>query len=192
MSSTLELSSAVSVSDNGDTEVHVLEGQVETTTGNDKKLINKSEATFFTAKNTVAKVADAGKFMRILPEKPTEKISYIHWPLNEGQGKVSTFRGENLKDKDYDAYLKSTYSKGTGPQWIDGKFDRGINFDGKGNYIETGFPGIGGAHARSVAFWVKIPKDARLDQATSMLAWGSYLGKGRNLAGSLELAGKRW
>ena len=169
----------VSVSDNGDTEVHVLEGQVETVTGKEKKLINKSEATLITAKSTLAKQADAGKFMRILPEKPDEEISYIHWSLDEGQGKVSTYKGENVGDNDYDAYLKSTYSKGSGPQWIDGKFKGGVNFDGNGNYIETGFPGIGGAHARSVAFWVKIPKDARLDQATSMIAWGSYLGKGR-------------
>ena len=169
----------VRVQDNGDTEVHVLEGQVETITGKEKKLINKSEASLITTKSTIAKAADAGKFMRILPEKPSEEISYIHWPLNEGQGKVSTYKGENLKDKDYDAYLKSTYTKGKGPNWINGKFNKGINFDGNGNYIETGFPGIGGAHARSISFWVKIPKDARKDQATSMVAWGSYLGKGR-------------
>jgi len=169
----------VSVQENGDTEVHVLDGKVETITGSNKKLINKSEATLITAKSTVAKAADAGKFMRILPEKPKEEISYIHWPLNEGQGKVSTYKGENLKDKDYDAYLKSTYANGNGPNWINGKFNKGVHFDGNGNYIETGFPGIGGAHARSVSFWVKIPKDVRTDQATSMLAWGSYLGKGR-------------
>ena len=169
----------VKVSDNGDTEIHVLEGKVETRTGKEKKLIHKSEASVITAKNTVAKQADAGRFMRILPEKPNEKISYIHWPLNEGMGKVSAYKGENIEDKDYDAYLSSTHKNGTGPQWIDGKFQGGINFDGQGNYLETGFPGIGGAHARTVAFWTKIPKDVTTEQATSMVAWGSYLGKGK-------------
>ena len=169
----------VSVSDNGETEVHVLEGKVETRTGRSKQLLKESEASFITAKSTVAKQADAGKFMRILPEKHTDKISYIHWPFDETQGKVSAYKGENIEDKDYDAYLTSTYENGKGPNWIDGKFNGAINFDGNGNYIETGFPGIGGSKARSVAFWTKIPRDVRHDQATSMIAWGSYLGKGR-------------
>ena len=169
----------VSVQENGDTEVHVLEGKVETRTGKSKTLITKSQATLITAKETVTKEADAGRFMRILPEKTNDNMSYIQWSFDEGQGKVSAYKGMNIEDKDFDAYLSSTYENGTGPQWIDGKFNKGINFDGKGNYVETGFPGIGGDKARSVAFWVKIPRDAKTYQATSMVAWGSYLGKGR-------------
>ena len=180
----------VSVSDKGETEVHVLEGKVETRTGKAKQLLTESQASFITAKSTIAKEADAGKFMRILPEKHTDKISYIHWSFDEAQGKVSAYKGKNIEDKDYDAYLTSTYQNGKGPNWADGKFKGAVNFDGNGNYIETGFPGIGGSKARTVAFWTKVPRDARTDQATSMVAWGSYLGKGRTWQVSWNWQGK--
>ncbi|MCM8536976.1 MAG: FecR domain-containing protein [Lentisphaeraceae bacterium] len=169
----------VSVGQDGDTEVHVLEGQVETTSAGKKTLVNKSEAEFITKQKSVLAKADAGRFMRILPEKTDKDVSFIRWSFDEGQGEESVYRGKNLPEEDFNAYLKSTYKDGPKPKWIDGKYGKALNFDATGGYLETGYPGIGGAKARTVSFWVKIPKGAVEFNAVSMIAWGSYAGKGR-------------
>ena len=169
----------VSVQENGDTEVHVLEGQVETSTKGTKTLLNHTEAKVITAKTNILSKADAGRFMRILPEKNQQKVSYIHWSFDEGKGLDSTYKGKNLPAKDYNAYFHSTYENGPLPKWIEGQFGKALNFDATGGYLKTDYPGIGGAQARTVSFWVKVPKDAIERNAVSMLAWGSYKGKGK-------------
>ncbi|MCH2208088.1 MAG: FecR domain-containing protein [Lentisphaerales bacterium] len=169
----------VSVEENGDTEIHVLEGQVETSTKGKKALVNKSEAKVYSSGKTVLGKADAGRFMRILPERTPKKVSYIHWPFNEGEGQDTAYIGKNLPEKDFNGYLKSTYKSGPLPKWIEGKFGKAIDFDATGGFLETDYPGIGGANARTVSFWVKVPKDAIATNAISMLAWGSYEGKGK-------------
>ena len=68
------------------------------------------------------------------------------------------------------------------PKWIDGPFGQALNFDATGGYLETDYPGIGGAQARTVSFRQKVPKRCGRRNAVSML-WGSYEGKGKTAAG---------
>ena len=94
----------VSVEENGDTEIHVLEGLVETSTRGKKALINKSEAKVYSSDKEVLAKADAGRFMRIF-QIEISKVSYIHWSFNEGKGRESIYKGKNLiKDFFFNAY----------------------------------------------------------------------------------------
>jgi hypothetical protein len=170
---------ALTVEENGDTELHALGGQVEFSLDGKKSLLENSQAQIMTAKQSVLAKADAGRFMRILPKKPQDKISFINWSFNEGQGEEAAQQSKNLADKNYNGYFRSTYENGNKPQWVNGKFGKALDFDGTGGYLETEYPGIGGTQARTVSFWVKIPQDAIKDHAISMVAWGSYEGKGK-------------
>jgi hypothetical protein len=163
---------ALKVKENGDTEILALTGNINS----DNYHIQETQSRLVTSSKIVEMKSDPRDFMRVLPENAKD-IKHIQWSFDEGKGKVTHYKGDNLKDKDYDAYLKSTYKNGQGPKWVNGKFGQALYFNGQGNFLETGFPGVGGNNARTVAFWVKVPTDAQLHQS-KLVSWGSYAGKG--------------
>jgi hypothetical protein len=49
-----------------------------------------------------------------------------------------------------------------------------IHFDGEGAHAESSYRGIGGNHPRTVAFWVRVPRDFDLSQGFAMISWGQF------------------
>ncbi len=72
-----------------------------------------------------------------------------------------------------------------GPRAIVGRLGGALSFDETRDYIQTDWPGIGGADARAVALWVRLPlPDKAPDYNSTLLAWGdpSLFGANRGWA----------
>jgi hypothetical protein len=172
----------LNVSEDGETEVHVIEGQVEAT-GNSESLSMELEGNqsqrFSRGRRTESiKRADPTRFMRSLPSISLEPFRYVHWSFDEAEGDVALDSGSGFSRHGYDGKLASLGTDALGPARVNGQFGSGLQFDGADDYVATDFPGIGGGDARTVAFWVKVPKDAPEKNCYAMVSWGSYAGEG--------------
>lgn len=166
----------VSVTRSGDTEVHVLEGKVEAVPENSQRplQLTENQAARLTSDHVEQFVADATGFITDLPPVSDRSIGYLHWSFDEGAGEVSQNRGRGLGLPNARALHRSYPATAPGPQWISGQFGGGIAFDGRSSYVECEFPGIAGGEPRTVAFWVKVPRDSSTHEGYGIVNWGTY------------------
>ena len=78
-----------------------------------------------------------------------------HWPLDEGTGEIF----ENKVDPGFNGFLMggsaiewvgvAPNADGTGPAQ-----ENAVHFTGANSWIQTNFPGIGGAAPRTIALWL--------------------------------------
>lgn len=162
----------VSVGADGKTETHVLEGEVEAfPNGGGKVLLKRDDALRFADKERIP--ADGGAFYTALPPHRGDGSNYVHWSLDEGGGTVANAVERGLPEGSKDFQLRA-FRGGAAPQWMEGKFGRGLAFDGKGSYAESNFRGIGGGQPRTVCFWVKVPQDFSQKEGFAILSWGRF------------------
>jgi len=100
------------------------------------------------------------------------------WLLNEGEGEVAIDSSGNGND-------------GTirGAEWVDGKFDKALEFDGTGRdkLVINGYFGIGGADPRTIVFWWKGSAISR----HSWVKWGiNSPGQKYHIRGDTGVTGK--
>lgn len=167
----------VSVGPGGDTEVHVLEGEVEAVPrGQPKQAVQLSvnQAARLTPQRVEQFAADAGGFITDLPPPNVGAIGFLHWSFDEGAADFSSNRGAGLGSPAARAILRTFPDGGTGPRWIAGQFGAGLAFDGQDDFVECEFPGIAGGQPRTVTFWVKVPRDSGLDEGYGIINWGTY------------------
>ena len=175
-SNTIDLGTkfAVATNNKDETEIHVIEGLVKSKSINKDQFteLRKDEALKVTRDNSSKKQeADSGKFLTMLPPEKVNALKYILWRFDEGKGNKASEISHGY-EKAYSAQLKSTAGKMSIPKWVDGKFGKAVKFDGKTNYVQTDFPGIGGANSRTVCFWVKADKKEKNGYA--IITWGSF------------------
>ncbi len=165
----------VSVGPTGDTEVHVMEGKVEAVPSGQQEPLQLSvnQAARFTPRHVEQFAADAAGFITDLPPQPVGAIGFLHWSFDEGSGEVAMNRGRGLGAVEARAIRRTLPAGGVGPQWISGQFGAGLAFDGKDDFMECEFPGIPGGEPRTVAFWVKVPRDSRIDEGYGIINWGT-------------------
>lgn len=165
----------VSVGPSGDTEVHVLEGKVEAVPNNRQQAVQLSvnQAARLTPGNVEQFTADAVGFITDLPPMNAGAIGYLHWSFDEGQGRVSQNRGFGLGQSGARAILRAYPETAPGPQWIAGQFGAGLSLDGQRDFVECEFAGISGAEPRTVAFWVKVPRDSTIEEGYGIINWGT-------------------
>jgi hypothetical protein len=165
----------VSVGPTGDTEVHVLEGRVDAVPRNQGEVLQLSEnqAARLTARHVEQFAADAAGFITDLPPAPVGAIGFLHWSFDEGAGGFSVNRGAGLGAAAARALLRTFPEGAAGPPWIAGQFGAGIAFDGRDDFVECEFAGIGGGEPRTVAFWVKVPRDSSIDEGYGIVNWGT-------------------
>ncbi len=166
----------VSVTSSGDTEVHVLEGKVEALPSSQPQAVQLSvnQAARLTPQHVEQFAADAVGFITDLPPESVGKIGFLHWSFDEGRGDVSVNRGEGLGAAGARAMARTEPAGGAGPQWISGQFGAGLSFDGKEDFVECEFPGIPGGEPRTVAFWVKVPRDSSIAEGYGIINWGTH------------------
>lgn len=165
----------VSVGASGDTEVHVLEGKVEAVPSGRQESVHLTvnQAARLTPQRVEQFAADAGGFITDLPPQAAGAIGFLHWSFDEGAGDISVNRGHGLGAPAARA-IKRTYPEGrTGPQWIAGQFGAALALDGEDDFMECEFPGIAGGEPRTVAFWVKVPRDSGLGEGYGIINWGT-------------------
>jgi hypothetical protein len=165
----------VSVGPTGDTEVHVLEGKVEASPSSQRQALELSvhQAARLMPQRVEQFAADAGGFITDLPPPVFGEVGFLHWSFDEGRGEDSANRGRKLGSPSARAIRRTYPEGGSGPQWIAGQFGAGLSFDGSDDYVEAEFSGIPGAEPRTVAFWVKVPRDSTIDEGYGIINWGT-------------------
>jgi hypothetical protein len=74
----------------------------------------------------------------------------------------------------YPATWKEIGDTPTGPVRVNGQFGNGIQLNGKTQFLKTDWEGISGTNARTVCFWVKVPKNFHKSQGYGIVTWGTH------------------
>lgn len=164
---------AVEVHDNSETDLHVLEGEVEVSatsrsTVNPPHILRQREAVRLAAGSIhpIDFKADNPGAHR----KPrTARIPpSVHWSFDSWDGSTTT-------DSTRGHLLKLQQKKDTpAPETIDGPFGLALHFDGQGSFARSDYPGVGGAQPRTVACWLRLqPGDSNnRPLPNGIIAWG--------------------
>jgi len=157
-----------------DMEVHTFKGLVDAGSGSKLQPVRANEALQLSAGGISAIAADEGRFLTALPPKVSKHIGWAHWAFNEGQGDTTETEGAGLPGIAPPARLLTlTPDQSKGPQWTTGQFGSALSFDGTGDYVQTEFPGIGESGARTIALWVKAPRDLQPKNGYALVSWGN-------------------
>jgi len=175
-SNTIDLGTKFAVATNGKsgTEIHVIQGLVKSKSRNTKEFIElrKDEALkVIDDKTSEKQKADSGKFLTMLPPSKINNLKHILWKFDEGEGLITEGFSKGYNEH-FQAKLKSIDGDKTPPKWVDGKFGKAVKFNGSTNFVQTDFPGIGGANSRTVCFWVKA--DKMKHNGYAIITWGSF------------------
>jgi hypothetical protein len=169
----------VSLDDEGEMEVHVLEGAVDAGGfGFQKTTLIAGEAAHLNSKGIKRMTADASAFVTDMPHRTDEPMKFVHWSFDEPGGEVIDDHGRGFVDGETDTCLimKSMGANGEHPRRIGGVFGGGLAFSGRECYAETEFPGIAGNQGRSIALWVRVPKDLGVNEGHGIVSWGTVSG----------------
>lgn len=171
----------VVVEDDGQSEIHVLDGRVELTGkwGQLQSLVLE--------KDRPVRVDGAGALLaarRYAPENfPAAQPAspdllppwFQHWSFDTATTAEDTFRDSGRRPDDMPAFPAQVRlaSPDASVGLIGGRFGNAVGFNGRDGFLATRFPGIEGNAPRSVAFWIRIPPDTPDTFAYSMISWGS-------------------
>lgn len=168
----------VSVGESGDMELHVIEGTVDATAHGSAyaERVSTNEALRLGAeRNERLASADHASFVTTLPPKHTGSLGFIHWSFDDAGPDILN-RGRKLggpHPQSADLKLRAHQQLKSIPTTTPGVFGNALHFDGNGGFAESAFRGIGGAAARTVAFWLKVPSDFNIAQGFAAVSWGS-------------------
>lgn len=159
----------------GAAEVLVLKGEVEAApraaADQESILLREKESRRF-ASSGVSDVRDsAEKFARFAQPLELDRFSpagnYVQWSFDEGDGRVAKADAHGAAAGASDLQIESA----TGDTRSAGRRARALRFDGR-LFAKAAFPGLSGATTHTISFWVKVPEDAQLSDAYSMVTWG--------------------
>ncbi|WP_370980231.1 LamG-like jellyroll fold domain-containing protein [Agaribacterium sp. ZY112] len=167
----------VSVDSQGESQVHVLDGEVKVRASDKQEFeyLVKDQARAFDLEQQVAQIeSQPQRFMRTLPGTSSDAPAYMHWQLDQAEGGRYRCRGPGIADQCFSAEVKTLNHAAPAPKPVTGVFQQAIYFNGRDNWLATEFPGIGGNKPRTVAFWVKVPKDFSVSEGFGILSWGLH------------------
>lgn len=166
---------AIAVTENGASEVHVLQGEVKARGLQEKHFVNlyKDDARAFDVHQQMSIIASEPKrFLRSLPGKSATNPAFLHWSFDD-KSPLTAASGQGFDVKSFSGQLKAI-NDGIGPIYENGQFGQALFFNGKDAYVETAFKGIGGNKPRTVAFWAKVPEDFTVNNGYGMISWGLF------------------
>lgn len=159
----------------GAAEVLVLKGEVEAapraSSEADTILLREKEARRFEASG-VSDVSDSEKKFALFAQPLaldyfSASVNYVHWSFDESAGAVAQADVRGTPDRALDVQILDA----TREARTEGHRARALHFDGS-LFAKAQFPGLSGSATRTIAFWVKVPEDAQLSEAFSMVTWG--------------------
>jgi hypothetical protein len=166
---------AMSVSQSGDSEVHVLQGEVKARPLNGKHFTHliENEALMIDAEQQVKAIrSDPDRFRRALPGRSASNPEFLHWSF-DSESTVAACGGSGINGEFFPGKLMG-FDGGVGPLYQSGQFGKALYFNGVDAYVATDFPGIGGTRPRTIAFWTKIPKDFSIHNGYGIMGWGLF------------------
>ncbi|USI27434.1 LamG-like jellyroll fold domain-containing protein [Alteromonas macleodii] len=162
----------VDVSQSGDSQVHVLEGEIKARADRSQSFqhVKKDEALAFNLADKIEQIANQPKaFMRVLPGNSAVRPNFLHWSFDERESQLFASRGRGMSAKSYPAKDESEFEP---VMQINGVFGNAIALNGEGNWLSTEYPGVANDNPRTVSFWVKVPQDFSIDNAYGIVSWG--------------------
>ena len=175
---------AVEVRDDHETDLHVLEGEVEVSATslsvvNPPQILRQRQAVRLAAGRMIPINFRADHHAtRHQPRNATIPPS-VHWSFESWDANTTTdaSSGHSLK-------LQQKKSA-TLPAIIAGPFGSALHFDGQGGYARSDYPGVGGSQPRTIACWLRLqPNNTSAPPAPNgIIAWGV-----KRAAGKWQLA----
>jgi hypothetical protein len=161
------------------TEVLVLKGEVEAQPEPAQQqpiVMREREGRCFT-RSGISNVSDSDqKIAQLARPVPLDHFipptDCLHWSFNENNGAVFAADDSGAPFAAANFYLKDAASADAiAASHGSGRVQHAIVFDGH-VYARAALPDISENTPHTVAFWVKVPKDATLANAYAMVAWG--------------------
>ena len=180
----LSTSFGVSVEKGKYEEVQVIEGEVIIHYGDDdqqSQLIGGESAVRLYPSGHSSHVSPTlfrpGSYPREIEFAPTaqsagQDFGFVHWSFDAVDETNSFAAHGTLKGADSCLAHVVTPQENQSRNTTKGVFGGALHLNGDGTWLKTNFPGIAGAKARTIAFWVRIPPSARNSQAYSIIGWG--------------------
>jgi len=113
------------------------------------------------------------------PEHSDGSFAYLHWTFDEMEGETVHAGGRGFDAAGATGRFAAASGDGSlEPRWAKGISGSALRFNGRGEYVRTGFPGLGGSAPRTVCCWVKVPRDLTTDEGYAMIGWGAHLAPG--------------
>ena len=163
---------SVRVLDDEATDLHVLDGLVEAMPAGGgsfpPRLVRSNEAVRLYPQEIRTIEFDLTTLSVPIPE-PTQPVPAVHWNFESWDGN----RSHSLTGPHELEIFR--HERTAEPTLVDGPFGNALAFDGDGLSAISNYPGVGGASARTVSFWIKLDPDVPGDQSNpnGILAWGS-------------------
>ena len=163
----------------GAAEVLVLKGEVEAApraaAEQDTILLREKESRRFAASG-VSDVSDREKkfalFTRPLGlERFSATVSYVHWSFDEADGAVAKADARGTPADAFNVQIFRDPAGMVAAARAEGRRAGALRFDGD-LFAKAQFAGLSDSATRTIAFWVKVPEDAQLSDAYSMVTWG--------------------
>jgi hypothetical protein len=168
----------------GAADVLVLKGEVEAApravVDVESILLHEKESRRFAASGMSAVSDSEVKFARFAQPLALDRFSpaihFVHWGFDEAGGDLLQ---AGPAQRGYDARLTVANAAELAASRVAGHRGRALHFDSR-LYAKARFPGISGSAPRTVAFWVRVPEDAQLSDAFTMVAWATNVPKLRS------------
>ncbi len=172
----------LSVKNNGESEIHVMQGVVEVSRarGSSVPLVLTEGLAVMADKRPQSRlkpVTYAGHRF-VLPAENNVALAmtrYLHYGFDESGGAEIDDTGEGLDGGPFDISLLSDEGQSVqaSPKRTAGVVGRGLAFE-HGDRLEASGPGLlaGGANPWTVMLWVKVPPKAGKNAEREMVTWG--------------------
>ena len=163
----------------GAAEVLVLKGEVEAapraSADQETILLREKESRRF-ASSGVSDVSDSEKKFALFTQpldlnRFSPAGNYVHWSFDEAAGNVMKAEVHGVAPGEFDLSVESAAGEALAAAHTEGRRSHALGFDGN-LFAKASFPGLSGATTHTIAFWAKVPEDAQLSDAYSMVTWG--------------------
>lgn len=163
----------------GAAEVFVLQGEVEAMPRGPESetiLLKTNESRRFaraqvTSLNNSEQMIE--RFNEPVPlERPDKAFGYVRWSFDKSHGRMFPAEtvGVEFAAEKANLRLQASSPRARDNAHVEGFRGRALEFDGD-LVSRAKVPGLSGSAPRTIAFWVKAPKNAQLSNAYSMVAW---------------------
>lgn len=168
----------VAVSANGSVETSVIEGQIEAKPrGANKVLLHSNES--LQLHNGQHRHDAIFSYYTSMPPLHEGRPAYVHWSLDDADNTSLKAESRGFSNPGALILNKRSAASSTGeyslPSATPGVAGQALHFDGKSNFGECDFRGIGGSDPRTVCFWVRVPSQFQIEEGYAMLSWGHFL-----------------
>ena len=171
---------AVAVEDDGHSEVHVLNGQIQLSgkLGDLETLdLDKDKAVRVNEDGSLAPATryEVDQLTTSLPESADLLPEwYLHWSFDGTEATSGIFRESGIHPsigKPIDAQVHLPHPDAE-VSLVPGRFGNAVKMNGQRGFLSTEYPGFSGNSPRTVTFWTRIDPDTPETLAYSFLSWG--------------------